>query len=218
MKRFVTVIAVLFMLASSAFALSDSEYKEMMKDSDFAGAEKKLARIWDEAKAKLSPEHFAWLQEEQKEWLTNSRDHYAGIAMSGRTPPAKAYADATEQRINDIQGAIWAAEITPDDADENIFPSPAGYEIDISLDRKTGILKASFESDEAKTVWTAGGKLSGNVLTVSDDKGSAEIMYLDLNTVTVKSDAKLRGNGVNVDGKYQQFLNGAQIRNQKKSR
>ncbi len=218
MKHFVTAFAALCLISSSAFALSDSEYKELMKDSNFAQKEKELSQIWTEAKAKLSAEHFTYLQKEQKEWLSTSRDKEAeDFLKAEKVSRAKAYADIADQRIDDIRGAIWAAEITPEDADENIFTRD-GFQIEISLDKKTGILTANFDSDDDKTIWTAGGKLSGNVLTVSNEKGSAEIMYLDLNTVRVKSDEKLKGNGVKIDGEYQQFLNGAQIRNQKKYR
>ena len=84
MKRFLfvlSVLAVFSMLVSSAAALSDSEYKEMMKDPNFAKTEKELSSVWAEAKAKLSKEHFEHLQNSQREWLSKTRDEYAENVM-----------------------------------------------------------------------------------------------------------------------------------------
>ena len=50
MKKFLSSLALLFLISSGAFALSDSEYKELMKDSSFADSEKELAKVWAEAK------------------------------------------------------------------------------------------------------------------------------------------------------------------------
>lgn len=211
MKRFLfvlSVLAVFSMLVSSAAALSDSEYKEMMKDPNFAKTEKELSSVWAEAKAKLSKEHFEHLQNSQREWLSKTRDEYAENVMKSdpKLSRVQAYTTATEDRIDDIKSAIWASSMKPEDADR-VFTMHTkgdnGYTVDMSHDDKTGTVTADFCAwGSQKSLWKAEGKISGNVLTVSNDKGSAVITFWDLDTISVKTDEKLKSSGISIDGTY----------------
>ncbi len=203
-----SVLAVLSMLVSSAAALSDSEYKEMMKDPNFAKTEKELSSVWAEAKAKLSKEHFEHLQNSQREWLSKTRDEYAENVMKSdpKLSRVQAYTTATEDRIDDIKSAIWASSMKPEDADR-VFTMHTkgdnGYTVDMTHDDKTGTVTADFYAwGSQKSLWKAEGKLSGNVLTVSNDKGSAVITFWDLDTISVKTGEKLKSNGISIDGTY----------------
>ena len=70
--RIVAALAVLALgvcLAAPAFALSDAEYKKMMKDPTFAAADKALNAAWKEAKKSLPFYEFDALKRDQKQWV-----------------------------------------------------------------------------------------------------------------------------------------------------
>ena len=43
MKRLVIVVALMLVISAPAFALSDAEYRRMMKDPEFAAADRELS-------------------------------------------------------------------------------------------------------------------------------------------------------------------------------
>ena len=104
MKRIFAALALLALLAGSAFALSDAEYKKMMKDKDFARADKALTQAWNKAKksfpaTKAGKEAYQLLLEDQREWIRNGRDANAQdlIGMEGYSR-VEAYAEVTRER------------------------------------------------------------------------------------------------------------------------
>ena len=54
--------------------LSDSEYKQMMSNSDFANADKALNQAWRNAKNSLSKSSFEALKKSQTSWIKRGRD------------------------------------------------------------------------------------------------------------------------------------------------
>ncbi|MBQ9565315.1 MAG: SH3 domain-containing protein [Synergistaceae bacterium] len=85
-KTVAVVLASLVVLAAPSFALSDAEYKKLMKDKNFARADKTLSREWDRAK-KLFPKTkegqaaYKLLLDNQREWVRNGRDAEAKEIM-----------------------------------------------------------------------------------------------------------------------------------------
>ena len=54
MRRLLLVVVVMFTFTAPAFGLSDSEYRKMMKDPDFATADRELTSAYNEAKRIMS--------------------------------------------------------------------------------------------------------------------------------------------------------------------
>lgn len=204
MKHLLSALALTLIFTSSAFALTDSEYKDFMKNSDFAAAEKELAEAWNTAKSQMPPEHFKHLQSEQREWLSHGRDKGAADLMKSdpELSRAEAYAQETGSRVEAILSAIDASALTPDKAEGFFVLNENGRYIELTVTAEGSSLTAQFTGNDGNTLWKADGKISANVLTVSDTKGSAAITYWNLSYPEVKSDKKLRDNGINIDGKY----------------
>lgn len=105
MKRILMVWCAVLLLAGAASALTDAEYGEMLKDPDFAAADKALNQAWAEAKKAMPKAAFEVLKKEQGAWVARGRDTEAKeFLQGGRTVP-EAYALATEIRAEAIRAA-----------------------------------------------------------------------------------------------------------------
>ncbi len=96
------VLAALWCLCASAFALSDADYKKMMRDKTFANADKALNTAWKEAKQSLSKNAFEALKKDQQAWIKTGRDNRAEELMDDGLSRPQAYAQATNERAADI--------------------------------------------------------------------------------------------------------------------
>lgn len=204
MKKFLSSLALLLLISSNAFALSDSEYKEMLKDSSFADSEKELAKVWAETK-KLPAKFFEHLQKEQREWVSHGRDKRAESLMKAdkTLSRAQAYAQETGSRVEAINSAIDAANLTAEKLSDGFFiNNDNGKYIELSITLEGGNLTAEFTGKNGNSIWKADGKISGNVLTLSGEKGSASITFWNMSYPVVVGDKSLKDSGVNVDGKY----------------
>ena len=74
MKRYLLAILFVMLITSSAHALSDSTYKKMLKNPDFAKADKALNQAWKDAKNSLDSDSFNSLKKEQTQWVKRGRD------------------------------------------------------------------------------------------------------------------------------------------------
>ena len=204
MKHLLSALALTLIFTSSAFALTDPDYKELMKDSKFAAAEKELAEAWNEAKSKMPAEHFKHLQAEQREWLSKGRDKGAADLMKAdpKMSRAEAYAQETGSRVEAINSAVNASSLTPENAEGFFVLNENGRYIELTVSTEGNSLSAQFMDNKGSQLWNAEGKISANVLTVSDEKGSAQITYWNLSRPEVKSDKKLKDNSINIDGRY----------------
>ena len=97
-KFFAVLLACLTvgLLAVPALALSDAEYKKMMKDPEFAAADKKLNEAWAKAQKGLPKAALEALKKDQRAWIAKGRDKDA--SEQGDTPRVEAYAFVTEVR------------------------------------------------------------------------------------------------------------------------
>ena len=106
MKRLFTALIVLALSVAPSFALSDAEYLRMKKnDPDYARAEQRLTRIWNELKQSMSASAFNELKKEQLAWIRGGRDEDAEIYIERDYSRVEAYTMATEARaeyLNDI--------------------------------------------------------------------------------------------------------------------
>lgn len=112
MKKTLSALIVAFVLlfAFQALALSDKDYRAMMKDSNFAQADKNLNDAWNAAKESLSPKDFAKLKKSQAQWIKKGRDDEVKQLRSvkaGRSlSRTDAYAAVTDDRAQYIRSLI----------------------------------------------------------------------------------------------------------------
>ena len=90
-------------------ALTDAEYREMLKDPGFVAADKALNQAWAEAKKVMPKAAFEALKKEQGAWVAKGRDTEAKELMKNGMEAPKAYALVTEMRMRAIQTAAEEA-------------------------------------------------------------------------------------------------------------
>ena len=115
--------------------LSDNEYKQMMKNSDFANADKALNQAWKNAKNSLSENEFNALKKDQNSWIKKGRDNEAGALMS-RMSRVEAYTSVTNSRaeyINQLANGSTSLD-TARDYDEHTNDSYADVPDDLPDD------------------------------------------------------------------------------------
>jgi len=107
MKRLFATLIVLILSVAPSFALSDAEYLHMKKnDPDYARAEQRLTRIWNELKQSMSPGAFNELKKEQLAWIKGGRDEDAEIYIERDYSRVEAYTMATEARAEYLQNKL----------------------------------------------------------------------------------------------------------------
>lgn len=107
MKRLFTSLIVLILSVAPSFALSDSEYLYMKKnDPDYARAEQRLTRIWNELKQSMPTGAFKELKKEQLAWIRRGRDEDAEIYIERDYSRVEAYTMATEARAEYLNGIL----------------------------------------------------------------------------------------------------------------
>ena len=106
MKKFLAVI-ILIMVATSAYALTEEEYSEFMKDESFAAAESDMTRVLVGAKRILPKEAYDLIRKSQREWIQTVRDEEAEdlIDMNGFSR-VRAYTAVTKNRVGELQSIV----------------------------------------------------------------------------------------------------------------
>ena len=101
MKKFLLVLSLVFVCCANAFALSDNEYAQLMKNAEFKRADQALSKAWKAAQTKLNKNKNALnnLRQDQREWIKNGRDEEAEELMDDNGwSKLKAYTEATKAR------------------------------------------------------------------------------------------------------------------------
>ena len=110
MKKFLKVLSIVVLLcslASSSFALSDKDYKLLMKDRFFAAVDKRMNQTYNRAKKILSKKSFERIRRQQREWVANERDAEAEALMEDENLSfVEAYTRATESQIEVLESWI----------------------------------------------------------------------------------------------------------------
>lgn len=116
MRRIFIALTLLLVLASSAFALSDAEYRRLKRtSSEFRKADNELTEVWKGLKVSLPTKVFMELQKSQREWVHKGRDDAARKYIREGYSRAEAYTMATNDR----------AELLPQLAEEIQSSQPA---------------------------------------------------------------------------------------------
>ena len=128
MKRIVSVLALMLLMVSPSFALSDAEYLRMRRNSvAFARADKKLNRVWAQLKKSLPKSVFAELDKVQREWVSSGRDSEAEQLMDEGYSRVEAYTRATNDRADalpDIARELRASRRTTPSRPKPAAPKP----------------------------------------------------------------------------------------------
>lgn len=107
--KMAAALAALLCLCGSAFALSNADYRKLLKDPAFKEADEALTGAWSEAKNNLTAAQFEELRGDQRAWIAGGRDEEARDLMDGGMKKAEAYAEATMNRVIYINGKISQA-------------------------------------------------------------------------------------------------------------
>lgn len=102
--RIISIFIAVCLLASTAFALTDRDYKVLMKDKKFAAADREMNRVYREAKRILSKKSFARIRKAQSEWIKEGRDVEAKAWMEEDDLSfVDAYAKATREQTKILE-------------------------------------------------------------------------------------------------------------------
>ena len=207
-------------LAGPAAGLSDAEYREMMKDSDFARADRALNEEWSRLlkEGGLSKAGIKALKADQAEWVRKGRDTQARLIMENGYAALEAYTTATGMRT----------EALPDLA-ERIFlqdrpDGPQGYYVRREGGRETGWLSVRWTDKKAGEVkvgaeaivvlqpdnvrsgaWFGEGTVRKGVLKALDGEESATFTFKGDKVQVVTSpgfSSSTVGLGVTIEGTY----------------
>ena len=107
MNKIYTALFIVLLLFSPAIALTENDYRELLKDSEFINADNSLKKSWNEAKNKLSQSKFQSLKESQMQWAKIIRDELAQelIDFQGYSK-LMAYISVTNDRADYIRSLL----------------------------------------------------------------------------------------------------------------
>ena len=110
MRKYFAALCLWGLLTGAAAALSDPEYREMMKEPEFAAADRALNEAWAEAKRSMPKSEFEELRKRQRDWNARGRDAEArGLMDEGGMAALRAYAEVTNSRADHIREALDVA-------------------------------------------------------------------------------------------------------------
>lgn len=177
-KTFCTlIILILIFISAQAFALTDSEYRVMMKNPDFAQADNELNSTWKRISRTLSGSVLERLKEEQHEWLRTTRDNEADNLIEEGFSRSEAYAEATQKRVHELLKAEFL--YAPAKGLQTFYKhrdSDTWIKVRI-LNRKTMETECKFfllwtdgSDKQAMTALSGRGRIRNGVFTFSDKK------------------------------------------------
>lgn len=212
-KFFMSFLFLVTILATSVFALSDAEYKKMMKNPEFARADKRLNQTWKKVSKSLKGSALDRLKQNQREWINTGRDASAEEFM-GDYSRVEAYTIATNLRADELPTLAKSLAASPSKKSfqgtytrRDRDGGSSDLEVRL-LNSKTSEVEVSFSavSDSGSTSeWSGRGKIKNGVLEIYDEEAEG---YATLNfngdKVEVETDGLdgYLGMGVTLDGTY----------------
>ena len=207
-------------LAGPAAGLSDAEYREMMKDSDFARADGALNETWSRIlkEGGLSKAGIKALKADQAEWVRKGRDVQAKLIMESGYTALEAYTTETVRRTEELPGL--SERISLQDRPDG----PQGYYVRREGGRETGWLSVRWTDKKAGEVkvgaeaivvlqpdnvrsgaWFGEGTVRKGVLKALDEEESATFTFKGDKVQVVASpgfSSSTVGLGVTIEGTY----------------
>ena len=180
MKRFIFGLFLAVFFISPAFALSDSEYLRMKKDSNFAAADKELTRAHNQARKSRSKEEAERLKKVQLDWIELERDQKANnlIEAQGYSRIA-AYTEVTQDRAEALE---YITNLIKTEGD---YYSNNGALLEISWQNPLSfVLFAELSCRGEK--WIGEGPYGDDFMGVDEYAGTnLTVKFVDYNTIEV---------------------------------
>lgn len=214
-----SLILLLAVCSVPAFALSNAEYKAMMRNSAFARADRKLNETWKRVTGMLSGSALERLKQNQREWIKTGRDSSAKEYI-GEYSRVEAYTIATNLRTDELielansLSASSSAKSVEGNYVRKERRKESGWLTVRMLNRKTSEVEVEISAvwvgryGSANTgEWSGQGRIRNGVLDITDDSydedGRVILTFVNSNTVRVETEGNL-GLGMNVtlDGTY----------------
>lgn len=184
-NRLFAALIFMFVLCVPAFALSDAEYKKMMKDPEFSAADKKLNRAYSDAKKKVRKEGLKHLQERQRDWIKYERDSKAEELIDNGYSKLEAYTQVTLERADALK---YETDLINS---EGNFYSKKGVHLEITWQNPlTGRLYATLEyrGDE----WTGEGPYDNEYNDVQGTGASVTLIEVDDDTIEIRTNDEFK--------------------------
>ena len=187
--------------------MSDSEYRRLKRDSNFARADRDLTKACNEAKEALSPEEFAEFRKSQRQWIAKDRGLRARTFMSEGYSRVEAYTRATIERTEGIRARIEVVNAGIFDVREienAYYDNGNGSYLHLSLYNYSDmIFEVSFSGQGGKLTLEGRYDYDNKSMSASDGDLNAELLFDDPDNVNVRvNGAFRRAFSVNADGKY----------------
>ena len=213
-KFFLSLLFLVTILATSVFALNDAEYKKMMKNPEFARADKRLNQTWKKASNSLKGAALDRLKKNQREWINEGRDYVANGFIEEGYSRVEAYTIATNMRSDELPTLVKSISSEP--SRKGVQGSYTrrdrrGGSSDLEvrlLNSKTSEVEVNFSavSDTGNIgEWSGRGKIRNGVLEIYDEEAEA---YATLNFNGDKVEVETEGlefylgMDVTLDGTY----------------
>ena len=215
-KLCAVVFLVTAVLCIPSFALSDAEYRTMMKNPDFARADRRLNDTWKKVSRTLSGSALQRLKENQREWISVGRDASAKDFLDDYSR-VEAYTIATDLRADELPklAQSLSASASSSGVQGSYVRKEHGEEtawLNVRmLNRKTSQVEVEISavylnsSGFANTgEWNGKGRIKNGVLNISDGDGNITIIFESSGRVRVETSdfSEYTGMGVEFDGTY----------------
>ena len=182
LRKVLASLCLLLIVAFPAFSLSQEDYRELLKDSEFAAADDELKEAWDYAKNNLAPEKFDELKSSQREWAKNGRDESATelIDFQGYSK-VMAYTAVTKERAEEIRRIsgqpekISAEKPKPEKIQTGIISADKDY-ITVIAEGKNTDRKLALEAAYVDAVRLAVGAIISAKTELNNDELSEKII------------------------------------------
>ena len=213
-KFFLSLLFLVTILATSVFALNDAEYKKMMKNPEFARADKRLNQTWKKASNSLKGAALDRLKKNQREWINEGRDYVANGFIEEGYSRVEAYTIATNMRSDELPTIVKSISSAPSRKEVQgsyTRRDRRGGSSDLEvrlLNSKTSEVEVNFSavSDTGNTgEWNGRGRIRNGVLEIYDEEAEA---YATLNFNGDKVEVETEGlefylgMDVTLDGTY----------------
>lgn len=190
MKRLISIIALILVCVTPAFALSDAEYLKMKKDPEFAQADRELTRAYNDAKGSMTKSEFAKLKKLQRQWIADGRDRHAKNLMREGYSKTEAYAEATRVRTREIRNEMTLSSLSVDDVQGYYDNGDDIYLFIGWKNRAKKLLEVSLSCDGED--WKGTGTLRGDTIIANYGGTSVTVKIIDNDTVEITPNSAFR--------------------------
>lgn len=148
MRCLIRIIITSFIItfyATAVFAISDTEYQELLKVPYFKQADQELSAVWKEVYSKLDGAYKKQILNDQRQWLRSGRDSSAKALMEEEGFTIEdAYTIAVYLRIGDLYVIQHNSSLSPDQYGS---AKADGYYYDTMYEKAVNLIKQHKNSD-----------------------------------------------------------------------